>query len=694
MSEIRPLITTTPAPNDATYEPLGDGLFKLTLSRENKAEVFDYAISKLSESDYESALILQNLTTWNPSVASLFTKRSSTTILDTPFRLIFPNSALPSFDETGLYVRQYLAISYCWRSEDFLPEGYRKYGNWPISKPFVEAILSDKDHPREGIWIDQLCIDQNSLADKKISVAAMDVIYRSCIRLVVLLEDVFLDEREAVLHEKYDPTKMKFERTWRPEGDERGVFASFYNKVNAARWWERAWCFHEFNVNEPWSDKRQCNVIHNATFIVNGPLGSTVKIKWVNLQLIMGSALYVLPDPRSNVLSSFKGLGNFTGVGRGDDRENGWRSSFMAKYNGVGQKGCTHWADRLSIMINMCGVGLAYMGQELKSKEEVLYLSALLALSAGEVYPLSMIDGQSLTLNNSPTWLARSIAVGDTAIPRFKLGSVNGIYSVSTQEIELDMIFLNAAGVIVKDADLKPTYDIFPKTIKTTQPATHVPEPYLGTTMNALPDTSLDKSRRRFLAGCIINGHTFTVRLWSQLKRDVLVPNYNIGVFKDLAPNPFLNTAARNFIAQLLPVSALLGIPPPPTFTLEDAQLFLTWLTDPRSMYYISANTFHLKCTRDNHGAFVTAMSINEHFSDGPAGELRAAVPTDLLDATCIPLRVWILRPAKGEQGEGKWRLVGKALLLGEPDLMSEARGSGGREDAVVSLKEKTVVGG
>jgi hypothetical protein len=52
------------------------------------------------------------------------------------------------------------------------------------------------------------------------------------------------------------------------------------------------------------------------------------------------------------------------------------------------------------------------------------------------------------------------------------------------------------------------------------------------------------------------------------------------------------------------------------------------------------------------------------------------------------------LRPAKGERGEGKWRVVGKGLLLGEPDLREEARESKGRIGAKVFLRVRTVVGG
>ncbi|KAJ4305946.1 hypothetical protein N0V90_001479 [Kalmusia sp. IMI 367209] len=679
----------------AFYKPLGDDLFLLEISRENKAEIFKDGLSRLSEGHEEAEAILQRLQKWNSSLHSLFALRSPSTILDTPFRLIFPNSALPSFDETGLIVRQYIAISYCWRSEDFLPKGYERHNSWPVSKPFVDAILEDKDHDREGIWMDQLCIDQSSDVDKQKSVAAMDVIYRSCIRLIVLLEDVFLDEREVALHEKYKLLEGIREQTWtwRPEEDERAVFASFFTKVNAARWWERAWCFHEFNMNEPWSDKRQCHMIHNATFVINGPEGSTVKIKWVNLHFIMARAVYILPDIVGQVTSEFKGMAIFAGISGRDDRENGRKSSLMARHNGVGQKGCMHLADRLSIMINMSSLALAYMGPPLKSKEELLYLNVLLALTAGETYPLSMMSGQSLTLEDGPTWLSRHTAGEDVTIPRFELGGVKGVHRISMREIELDMMFLKSTFKKVQDEDMELAASIFPDTIMPTKPATHTSDAANLHAMHADYNAE-DKPRRRFLAGCILNGHSFTARLWTQIQRDVVVPNYNQGVFRDLAPSPALRNAAKQLIKQLYPISTLLGIPGPSTFTVDDAQLFLTWLTDPRSMYYISTYTYYFQCTLDHQCAFVTMTQINEHFSDGPMEELQAAVPTDLLNATCQSLRIWLLRPMRGKQGQGRWRLVGKALLLGEPDFTCEAKVTAGRKDAVVTLLESTIVSG
>jgi len=700
-AELAPSGTCVP-PKDADIEYIGDNLFQLSLTRENKAEIFEYGKSKLDEGQPEAELMLRNLTAWCPNVAARFSPRSSATILDTPFRLIFPNDDRAGFDN-GLYVRQYLAISYCWHSDNFPYPQYTPHDHWPFSKPIVDAILSEKGHAREGIWIDQICIDQTSSVDKQKSVAAMDVIYRSCRRLLVLLEDVELTEVEARLSETYNVHIMASDRSWLPGPEARADFVSFYEKVNRARWWTRAWCLHEFNTNEPWSDQRQYDLRRNAMFIMNGPKGSTVKMKWISLQLIMSSALDLLPIEAKFGSKYFEGWAIFTGfipqnASRAGDDNTVWRPSIMSGYNGVGKKGCQNPADRISIMLNMGKRALAYTGEELDSREDVLYFSALLALAAGESYPLSMMDGKPLALKGKASWLSRGITNEETVIPAFRLGGVSGIHRISEQDIELDVIFFNRPSVIVGDGDsLLPTYNIFPDVIPITYPAMQFTEDIPGTRSAYSPETQSasdnDQYRRRFLAACIMNGRDFTARLWEQLKRDVVKPNYNQGAHKDLAPNPELREPAQRLLEEFgTPTTE--NIPSPSALDLEEATFFLTWVTDPRSMYYISFTLpVRMQCTIDGREAILTAMFRNDHFTKGPFEELRVAIPTDLLGATCIPLRLWVLRPVKKDGDIMRWRIVGKAMLLGEPDLMEELKLNGDKEDTAISIERIIVEG-
>jgi hypothetical protein len=717
-------IATGIAARDASIKHIGD-FFQLTLSRKNKAEIFEYALDKLNQSVDEADLTLKNLTAWCPDVAAMFSPRSSTTVLDTPFRLIFPIDALAAFNE-GLYVRQFLAVSYCWHSDDFPYPGYQPHGHWPFSKPFVDAIISDKDHPREGIWIDQVCIDQNSTVDKQKSVAAMDVLYRSCIRLLVLLEDVTLTEEEARLSEEVNPTKNGWSKGWLPRAELRPTFMSFYDKIKRARWWGRGWCYHEFIANEPWSDKRQYNDIHLATFVMNGPNGSTVKMKWHSIQHIMSSAIDLMsPEALFDSINDFKGWAIFNSFTSKDEKVPGdgasiWSSSIMARHNNVAQTGCQNPADRLSIMINMGGIAISYIGRELRDTDEVLYFSVLIALAAGEVHPLSMIGGQSLCLEQKPTWLQRGVG-NETRISKFELGNVRGIHRISTERIELDLIFFNGPwglkradddlkstyhvfpnliptpGVVGDDEDLQSTYHVFPGLIPTTYPGSLSVEPNVGTTPTVSANNDLDIPRRRFLAVCILNGMEYIDRLWKQLNRDVVHGNYNGGIYKDFQSCTTLRAPAERFLT-LLSKPSISGLATTTQFDLDIAHLFLTWLTDPRSMYYIGHSIpLQMHCTVGGGQAVMTSLTLNEHFRKGQFENLRVALPTDWIGATCIPLRLWILRPVESEGDHGdvvRWRIVGKALLLGEPDLMAEARANRDREDAVITLKERTVVAG
>jgi hypothetical protein len=265
----------------------------------------------------------------------------------------------------------------------------------------------------------------------------------------------------------------------------------------------------------------------------------------------------------------------------------------MARHKAVSTKGCMLLEDRLSIMVNLSGLALAYQGQAQQSADKVMYISAVLAMVAGEAYPLTMFSGRALPALGA-SWFQQH-HVNDVTIPKFELRGLKGVHCVSMHYIEVDMIFLPLPTIWrgVEDEDLDPTYRIFPDTIATTRPATYGPASDVMMTARC-SDEDLDKPRRRFLAGCLMNGHAFTARLWTQLRTDVIGPNYNQGLFKELKPNPSLLPAAIELLRQLFPVTTLLIIPAFSEFKIDDAQLFLTWLTDPRSLYYIGVFTYQI----------------------------------------------------------------------------------------------------
>jgi hypothetical protein len=93
--------------------------------------------------------------------------------------------------------------------------------------------------------------------------------------------------------------------------------------------------------------------VHEATFVMNGPDGSTVKVKWLDLRLILSMGVEFLYAEQGFDLTHAKTSVILTGyVTSGEDptTRNGEvsRPSIMARHNGVAQKGCQYFGDRVS----------------------------------------------------------------------------------------------------------------------------------------------------------------------------------------------------------------------------------------------------------------------------------------------------------------------------------------------------------
>lgn len=253
----QPLLIETSPPRDGLatdddevlrVEQISKTLFRLTLTRSNRADLLSYGASRLDDNREEAELLLGNLQRWAPGeIAGSFARRSAAAVLDdTVLRVICSSEGGVPFD-SGFCIRQYLAVSYCWHSPIWPPPdaglGEIAYP-WPILGRFAEALLKERGHPREGIWMDQLCINQDDDAEKQRAIAAMDIIYKSCRRLVVLLEDVELSEDEVRICVDYELSPENFDvKTGLDSLDKADlpVFFSFHDTIGRAKWWQRAW---------------------------------------------------------------------------------------------------------------------------------------------------------------------------------------------------------------------------------------------------------------------------------------------------------------------------------------------------------------------------------------------------------------------------------------------------------------------
>ncbi|KZL73727.1 O-methyltransferase family 2 [Colletotrichum tofieldiae] len=673
-------------------EQLSNDLFKISLTRRNKFAIFSEAIERLDAGQNEADLVLRNLETWCPETAVHFRRRTSEIILNTPFRLLCSSPTGIPFDGAFM-VRQYLAVSYSWHNPTWSMTS--SFGVWPIGERFAAAILAQRGHPREGVWIDQVCINQCDEGEKQQAVACMDVVYRSCRKLVVLLEDVELTEAEAEVCKRCDAfyPVYDFDKHTHNE-NEITYLISMFNKIVAARWWQRAWCFHEFVIAEPWTYKRH-SYSHTTAFVMGVGNKSTIAVSWLTLQGILVAVklrldhktpqgdqldplLVILQDHTSPLLDDH-------------DRQAGAiTASFIARFDAVAQKGCLLPGDRLSVYLNLIGLSLAYFRSTEPTADEACYLATMLSLAAGEKMSLITTKQEPLKINGKKSWLARSRAYADTTLSKFTLGGIKGIHSISTHKLEIDLVLFESPLRECTEAELATTYTIFPDIIKSAPLTLKV---RMGQFPRFKSDKDLDPYRRRFLASIIAGGHNLARRLWAQIDQEIVQLD-NKGLFVDFAPNEDLRLNATVFLDALAKNRPKdLDI----SYRVTDgaALALLTWITDPRSFYWASVLPQRISCTRDGEQALVTVVDFSEEFFKN-RDNIRLAVPTDLLQKGSALTRAWFLVSVKNEQGIAAWKVMGNALLLGASDLTMELRKtkqSGQTGEAVMLQRRQVVIG-
>jgi len=123
------------------------------------------------------------------------------------------------------------------------------------------ALLNERSSKSEGVWVDQLCINQDNEAEKQITVNSMDIIYKCARAVVILLDDVEITENEqdalrAYIRE-YEAAGETHDGFRNPHYDDDPPYITtnilmraVYEKILQARWFSRAWCMHEARLGK------------------------------------------------------------------------------------------------------------------------------------------------------------------------------------------------------------------------------------------------------------------------------------------------------------------------------------------------------------------------------------------------------------------------------------------------------------
>ncbi len=213
-----------------------------------------------SDENQDAATLLSDLNRLVPSVGKGFMSKTQARN-NFPLRLI--NDV-----EFGSEGDSYIAMSYCWKDTNIstprrvitpigdLPFGWTKeveQFSLPTSGSIFQAVLRERT-VGEGLWIDQVCINQDDKNETALTIGSIDTIYQNARTVVIALDDVLAGQEEEQFLRYYlsecDCSELPYEQPRSvgmtpPFMQRHASFRSFFERVMNSAWFERAWCAHE-----------------------------------------------------------------------------------------------------------------------------------------------------------------------------------------------------------------------------------------------------------------------------------------------------------------------------------------------------------------------------------------------------------------------------------------------------------------
>lgn len=344
---------------------------------------------------------LERLRTLDPETAKHFEVKSNGN-KTVRFNLICENK---SESVSDFEFESFIAVSYCWHNEEWRPastctlnEGPAKA---PISSQMLKAILRLRINKREGIWIDQLCIDQSDATEKRQAINHMDAVYRSARTVAIVLEDVELSPDEERLLEllasrNADDASLLLILGTEHVGEERNRLPvselqaglSLINKVFDARWSGRAWCYHEYLLSQD----------HVLLLAGSGGRCFALECRCINLITSALSHVKIIESPLSYFGSKITA---FDHKYRGSSQSGS--TPFVRIWEAC-KRGCSYLEDLVSIGLNVADISLNFVGN-VDSVDDCRWKLACAALCSGDA---SVLTSEVTSLALSRTSLRSS----------------------------------------------------------------------------------------------------------------------------------------------------------------------------------------------------------------------------------------------------------------------------------------------
>lgn len=149
--------------------------------------------------------------------------------------------------------RSFIALSY--RRNILVTKQDQSY-TLPLDPIMFQAVLDERRSESEGLWVDQICIDQGSEEEKTLAMSAMEMVYRSARVVVVALDVLLTTEESDVLREHLEEynhvAHLAHDKPFRgqspPYLEHHDEIYQVLHKLLQSSWFKRAWCRHEMRL--------------------------------------------------------------------------------------------------------------------------------------------------------------------------------------------------------------------------------------------------------------------------------------------------------------------------------------------------------------------------------------------------------------------------------------------------------------
>lgn len=354
---------------------------------------FESALLKDSHpwSSNDSGSILNRITALDKKTGRLFQLKEQS-VSQAPLRLLMEASPCRSdCREPRLEKRLagFIALSYCWRNPSWVPvsgfEACDSHGkSLPVARSILQTALALRTESAEGVeglWIDSLCINQEDRQEKMRAIASMDRIFKSARLVVIALEDIEISNIEAAVIEQLKASKPSLDRN----KDEEGSFESVTRlnaatvwglvaNIGSARWFERAWCAHEFHLCQ------------NAIFVIPRVGGTTITLSLSALERILICKTNWTSSSQTDTETSLQQYSRLVLLLTSRFIHSGGFTQsrpVMGICYQTQTLNATKFNDKISIALNLLGLGLYFDG-DVKSHTHCRYIFSILAVAASD----------------------------------------------------------------------------------------------------------------------------------------------------------------------------------------------------------------------------------------------------------------------------------------------------------------------